>query len=87
MARKLILLLFSVFVCSGIAHAQNNSTEEINKIKKSSHYLNATGTSSVSVEEASQMAQAILSANVERWLSENTKEDITGYVAKCKENF
>ena len=84
MIRKSILLSFCA-IFSLCCWGQNNQTTEINKIKKDKNYLTVTGTSMKSSEEASQNAQIMLAAEIEEWLKENAKDDVTGYTAKAKQ--
>lgn len=78
------LLLFSVFIfgyCLMIAQ-----TADINKIKKSRNYITAQAASSVSLDDASEIARTTLNLEIEQWLKERGENDIAGYVAKSKEN-
>lgn len=67
------------------AFAQDKQME-INKIKKDRNYLTATGSSAVSEADALEKAREQIDALIVQWLTENTKEDISGYVAKSKES-
>ena len=74
------------FICScGFTIAQNEM-QQINAIKSNIDFLYATGTSSVSAEEASNNAKDLLALEIEMWLKERVTDDIAGYVAKSKEN-
>lgn len=84
MIRKYIVLSFCA-ILSLCCWGQNSQTAEINKIKKNRDYLCVTGTSMKSDEESSHNAQILLAAEIEAWLKENTKEDVTGYTAKAKQ--
>lgn len=68
------------------AFAQQDKNEEINRIKRDLSYLTATGTSTVSEKEAYENAKVLMNNEIEQWLSENANGDITGYIAKSKEN-
>lgn len=67
------------------AFAQDKQAE-INKIKKDRNYLTATGSSTISEEDALEKAREQIDASIAQWLSENAKGDISGYVAKSKES-
>lgn len=86
MIRKIVLLLCSICLFGQLAYAQQDKMKEINKIKRNRNYLTVTGTSTSSEEEASSNAQIMLVAEIDAWLKENSKEDITGYTAKAKKN-
>lgn len=66
-------------------HAQNEM-KEINEIKSNVDFLYATGTSSVSAEDAANNARDLIALEIEQWLKEKSSEDAAGYVAKSKEN-
>lgn len=81
-----IAVLLALFVGAIPTLAQEDKNAEINKIKRSRDYLTVTGTSMVSDEEASENARMLIDVEIEQWLQENAEGDITGYVAKSKEN-
>lgn len=81
MKQSLWLLLVSIFCYSHI-FAQ---TSDINKIKKNRNYITAQAASSVSMEDASEIARTTLSLEIEQWLKDRNEKDIAGYVAKSKE--
>jgi len=81
-----IAVLLALFVGAIPTLAQEDKNAEINKIKRSRDYLTVTGTSMVSAEEASENARMLIDVEIEQWLQENAEGDITGYVAKSKEN-
>lgn len=82
--RFLTLCLAMIF---GIAAwSQNDQTKEINRIKKDRNYLTVTGTSMVSEKESSDNALIMLAAEIEDWIKENAKGDVTGYTAKAKQS-
>ena len=81
-----VAILLLLFACVVPALAQEDKNVEINKIKRSRDYLNVTGTSMVSAEEASENAKMLMDVEIEQWLQENAEGDIAGYVAKSKEN-
>lgn len=78
-----LLILFAVVT---VAKSQKDATAEINKIKVSNKYISVTGSSMNSMEEASEYGKLLLSYEIEKWLKDNVKGDITGYVTKSKEN-
>lgn len=81
---RFIVLTFYFTLCTNL-WSQSNQMDEINKIKKDPSYLYVTGTSMKSKEESSQNAQIMLASEIEGWLKENAKEDVTGYTAKAKQ--
>ena len=85
--KKTILIL--VTLCSWLINpvlAQQEKNEEINRIKRDLSYLNATGTSTTSAEEASENAKILIISEIEQWLSENANGDISSYIAKSEEH-
>ena len=68
-----------------ICFAQNEQ-QQINDIKRNISFIYATGTSSVSSEEASNNAKDLLALEIEQWLKECSVDSIAGYVAKSKES-
>lgn len=82
--RRFIVLSFYFILCTNI-WSQGNQMTEINKIKKDPSYLYVTGTSMKSKEESSKNAQIMLASEIEGWLKENAKGDVTGYTAKAKQ--
>ena len=85
--KKTILIL--VALCNWLinpALAQQEKNEEINRIKRDLSYLTATGTSTTNTEEASENAKILIISEIEQWLSENAKGDISGYLAKSEEH-
>lgn len=81
---RFIVLSFYFTLCTNL-WSQSNQMAEINKIKKDPSYLYVTGTSMKSEEESSQNAQIMLASEIEGWLKENAKGDLTGYTAKAKQ--
>lgn len=81
---RFIILSFYFTLCTNL-WSQSNQMDEINKIKKDPSYLYVTGTSMKSKEESSHNAQIMLASEIEGWLKENAKEDVTGYTAKAKQ--
>lgn len=79
---NIIILIYLVF--GGILFAQNE-VQDMNVIKCNSNYIYATGTSLTSIEEASQNAKDLLSAEIEDWLKKYAESDIAGYIAKSQE--
>ena len=83
MIRNLItLILFFSF----LPVFSQNEMKEINSIKSNINFLYATGTSSTSVEDATNIAKDLIAIEIEQWLKENMSDDVAGYVAKSKEN-
>lgn len=81
------LFLLCIVMTLGISvWAQKTPTEEINKIKKDTNYLYVTGTSMKSEQESYDNAQIMLAAEIEEWLKKEVKGDLTGYIAKAKQN-
>jgi len=78
-------LIGILFFSSLFVHAQNEM-KEINGIKSNINFLYATGTSSLSAEDAANNAKDLIALEIEQWLKENASDNITGYVAKSKEN-
>lgn len=82
-----MIILTTLFCWSvNLAFAQQDKNEEINRIKRDLSYLTATGTSTVSEKEAYENAKVLMNNEIEQWLSENANGDISGYIAKSKEN-
>ncbi len=79
------LIMSTCLLLTGLTFAQNEQ-QQINAIKSNMNFLYATGTSSVSEEEASANAKDLLTLEVEQWLRSNAEGDIAGYVAKSKGN-
>lgn len=86
MKHRFLVSLFVLFIATEAVFAQKDATAEINKIKLSNKYISATGSSMNSREEASEYGKLLLADEIERWLKENVKGDITGYATKSKEN-
>ncbi len=82
---KTLTTTFCLFLFIGTIFAQNEQ-KVINAIKSSKNFLYATGTSTVSSEEASNNAKDLLALEIEQWLQESKANDIAGYVAKSREN-
>lgn len=82
MRRSLIFLFVSIFGYS-LMVAQ---TADINKIKKNRNYITAQAASSISLEDASEIARTTLNLEIEQWLKERGENDLAGFVAKSKEN-
>lgn len=82
MRRTLLFLFVSIF-CYSLTVAQ---TADINKIKKSRNYITAQAASSISLDDASEIARTTLNLEIEQWLKERGENDIAGFVAKSKEN-
>ena len=79
------MIVVAWFLSLSFAFSQDKQAE-INKIKKDRNYLTATGSSTISEEDALEKAREQIDVLIAQWLSENTKGDISGYVAKSKEN-
>lgn len=79
------MVVMACFLSLSFSFAQDKQME-INKIKKDRNYLTATGSSTVSEEDALKKAREQIDALIVQWLTENAKEDISGYVAKSKES-
>lgn len=79
------LFISILFGISTTLFAQNEM-KEINEIKSNINFLYATGTSTISAEEASRNAKDLIALEIEQWLKENVTGDIAGYVAKSTEN-
>lgn len=86
MKHRIYFSLLVLFMAVGTVYSQKDATAQINKIKKSRNYLSATGTSMNSMEEASENGKLLLANEIELWLKENVKGDVTGYITKSKEN-
>lgn len=86
MKYRILVSFFILFIATEAIYAQKDATAEINKIKLSNKYISATGSSMNSREEASEYGKLLLADEIERWLRENVKGDISGYVTKSKEN-
>lgn len=86
MKYRIYFSLLMLFIAVGTVCSQKDATAEINKIKKSRNYLSATGTSTKSMEEASEYGRLLLTNDIEKWLKDNVKGDVTGYITKSKEN-
>lgn len=86
MKHRIYFSLLVLFMAVGTVYSQKDPTAEINKIKKSRNYLSATGTSTKSMEEASEYGRLLLANDIEKWLKDNVKGDVTGYITKSKEN-
>ena len=83
--RYIGIMMMAGFFSLSFAFAQDKQTE-INKIKKDLNYLTATGSSTVSEEDALAKAREQIDALIAQWLAENASGDISGYVAKSKES-
>ena len=83
--KKLLILLSLVVMMQPFSFAQNEQ-EKINEIKKNLDFIGATGTSSVSAQEASDNARELLALEVEQWLKQNVEGDFAGYVAKANKH-
>lgn len=86
----LLCLWLFVWVSAQGVWAQNKDLqqEEINKIKKSTDYLSATGNSMKSEEDARAVAYTLLEQNIIYWLEKDLKcKDVQGYVAKSKQKY
>ncbi len=79
------MVVIACLLSFSFAFAQDKQAE-VNKIKKDRNYLTATGSSTVSEEDALVKAREQIDASIVQWLSENAKGDISGYVAKSKES-
>ena len=77
------MVVIACLLSLSFAFAQDKQAE-INKIKKDRNYLTATGSSTISEEDALEKAREQIDASIAQWLSENAKGDISGYVAKSK---
>lgn len=86
MMRKFIAILIAIWACTQSVAADTENKDLINQIKINPNYLNVTGTSMTSEEEATENAQIMLATEIEMWLAENTQGDVAGYVAKGKSN-
>lgn len=86
MRYRFLISLFVLFAFVEAVHSQKDATAEINKIKLSNKYISATGTSMKSQEEASEYGKLLLADEIEKWLKDNAKDDVAGYVTKSKEN-
>lgn len=82
MKNILLILLLTVCLCPISAQGE---LDTINSIKMSGQYLYATGTSTVSEEDATNIANDLLLMEIEEWLKSVAKDDISGYIAKSKE--
>ena len=78
-------ILFFLIVSLFTAVAQNE-LKKINEIKSDTGYLYATGTSTISCDEASNAAKDLLGLEIEQWLKDCDISDAAGYAAKSKEN-
>ena len=67
---KTLTTTFCLFLFIGTIFAQNEQ-KVINAIKSSKNFLYATGTSTVSSEEASNNAKDLLALEIEQWLQES----------------
>ena len=79
-------LLIGMLLLTSLSSYSQNEMQEINHIKSNINFLYATGTSSVSAEDAANNAKDLIALEIEQWLKENSAEDIAGYVTKSKEN-
>lgn len=85
MKYRFFISLFILFASVEVLHSQKDTTTEIDKIKLSNKYISATGSSMKSSEDASEQGKLLLADDIRRWLEDNVKGDITGYVTKSKE--
>lgn len=85
MIRRLLTLCLTIILGLS-AWSQSDQVKEMNKIKKNRNYLTVTGTSMVSEKESSDNALIMLTAEIEEWIKENAKGDVTGYTAKAKQS-
>lgn len=81
---RIIVVIIALLAYGHVSYAQNE-VRDMNAIKNSPNYIYATGTSMVSIEEASQNAKDLLNAEIEDWLTKNVESDIAGYIAKSQE--
>ena len=81
---RIVIVLIALFAYTQVTYAQHE-VRDINAIKCNQNYIYATGTSVVSVEEASQNAKDLINAEIADWLKKNMEADVTGYIAKSQE--
>ena len=74
-------LLIGMLLLTSLSSYSQNEMQEINHIKSNINFLYATGTSSVSAEDAANNAKDLIALEIEQWLKENSAEDIAGYEA------
>ena len=83
---KTHILTFTLLLFSLCSLKAQNEQQQINEIKRDTSFIYATGTSSVSGEDASSNAKDLLALEIEQWLKSCSVDSIAGYVAKSKEN-
>lgn len=83
---KTLILTITLLFFSLISLKAQNEQQQINEIKRDTSFVYATGTSSVSGEDASNNAKDLLALEIEQWLKSCSVDGIAGYVAKSREN-
>jgi hypothetical protein len=83
MIRKILCCLFLLYPLLGWAQ---NEMQTINAIKSDINFLYATGTSTVSADEATGVARELIELEIEQWLKERSVTDAAGYIAKSKDS-
>jgi hypothetical protein len=78
-------LIFGLLLCFPLLGLAQNEMQTINSIKSDNDYLYATGTSTVSEEDATGIARELIRLEIEQWLKEQSVDDVAGYIAKSKD--